>query len=141
MSYKIAIEIYVILSIVNAFLGIGQTIYQDAFPGQSLRSPFTAFPLGTTFPQLDTENLILNMTNPTNSTGTPLDWVIDGLSDFAATIAVILDFVRFFTLGFIAQLLEDGIGLPDYLLSMVTIPFTIYVAYMTFVMITNRLGN
>lgn len=145
MSYKVAIEIYVMLAVINAMLFIVQDAYQDAFPGEQLRSPFTGFPIGSTLEDPQTTNdradeLILNQTNPTNSSGSPLDWVIDGLSDFTAQIAVILDFVKFFTAGYIVDLL-DSMGFPGGFIYLATVPFAIYVAYMTFVMITNRLGN
>lgn len=139
--YKVVIEVYVVLSVINAFLGVGQGIYQDAFPSQSIRSPFTSFPLGSEFPELNTTGLILNMTNPTNSTGGIIEWVQEFASDFTAIIDVILDFVKFFTAGYIVDLLIGGIGFPAFLLQIVLIPVGIYLAYMTFVMITNRLGN
>ena len=134
------IEIYVVLSVINIFLGVGTGIYQEAQPTSSLRSPFNAFPLGSEFTNLNTTGLIYNMTNPTNSTGDPLDWVISGISDFTAIIAVVLEFVKFFTAGFVIDLL-NSMGFPADFLYLVTVPLFIYVMYMTFVMITNRLGN
>lgn len=140
MAYKVVIEIYVVLSILNVFLGVGQQIYQEEYPTQSIRSPFNAFPLASTFPELDSEGLILNITSPTNSTGSPIDWIIDGLSDFTAIIDIILDFVKFFTAGYVIDLL-NSMGFPADFIYIITVPLSLYVMYMTFVMITNRLGN
>lgn len=134
------IEAYVLLSVINAFLGIGQGIYQDEFPTESIRSPFTQFPLDDSFPELNATGVTENMTNPTNSTGDPIPWVTNALADFTATIDVILEFTQFFTAGFIIQLL-NSMGFPGDFLFIVTVPLAIYVMYMTFVMITNRLGN
>lgn len=142
--HHVVIEAYVVLAIINAFLGVGQGIYQDAYPTESIRSPFNQFPLGSQInpevSQLDTDSLTLNMTNPTNSTGSPIDWVIGGVADFEATIDVILTFVQFFTAGFIIDLL-NSMNFPADFLYIVTVPFGLYVAYMTFVMISNRLTN
>lgn len=145
MSYKVAIEIYVLLAIINTMLFVTNQAYEEGFPGQSLRSPFNIFPISTTLEDpadtnSRTDELIFNSTNPTNSSGSVLDWVIDGLSDFTAQIAVILDFVKFFTAGYVVDLL-NSMGFPGDFIYLATVPFAIYVAYMTFVMITNRLGN
>jgi hypothetical protein len=141
LSYRVVIEVYVLLSVINVFLGVGQNIYQDANPGDALRSPFTGLPLGNTFldDTLDTEGLIGNMT-VTNSTGGPFQWVIDGLSDFAAIIDIILSFVKFFVAGYVIDLMIS-IGIPAQFFYIVTVPLGFYVMYMTFVMITNRLGR
>lgn len=145
-TYTVIIELYVVLSIVNAFLGIGQGIYQEGFPGESIRSPFDQFPLGTglneTTQQVinQTGGLTANFTNPTNSTGFEIPWVTDAISDFTAIIDVILDFVAFFTGGYIIDLL-NSMGFPADFLYIVTVPLGIYVMYMVFVLITNRLGN
>jgi hypothetical protein len=131
--------------VVNAFLFVVNDIYTDAFPGSSIRSPFSAYPLSTTLENPESnlqrsEDLTFNITNPRSSNGTILDWVIDGLSDFTAQIAILLDFAKFFTAGYVIDLL-NAIGLPANLAYIITVPFAIYVFYMGFVMITNRLGN
>lgn len=138
--HHVVIEMYVLLSIINAFLGISQGIYQDAHPTESIRSPFTGFPLGSDFPILDSEGVTLNMTIPTNSSGGVITWVSNAMANFEATIEVILYFVQFFTAGFIVDLLTS-MGFPGGFLLIVTVPMALYVMYMTFVMITNRLGN
>ena len=139
-AHHVVIEIYVLLSIVNAFLFVTTGIYQEGEPTSSLRSPFTGFPLGSDFPELDSEGLIENMTNPTNSTGGIIEWVQDAISDFTAIIDILLEFVQFFTAGYIIELLS-GLGFPAVYLYFITVPLGLYVMYMTFVMITNRLGN
>lgn len=140
----VALELYVLLAILNSFLGIGQAIYQDEFPTDSIRSPFTGFPLGNDVnpevSQLDTDTLTDEITQPTNGTGFDIPWVSDIYSDFTAVIDAVLTFVQFFTAGFIIDLLTS-MGFPAGFLYMVTVPFALYVAYMTFVMVTNRLGN
>lgn len=140
----VALELYVLLAIINAFLGIGQEIYQSEYPTESIRSPFSGFPLGSDVnpevSQLNTTGLTSELTNPVNSTGWEIPWVTDAISDFTAIIDIILTFVQFFTAGFIIDLLES-IGFPEGFLYIITVPFALYVAYMTFVMISNRLGN
>lgn len=136
---------YMLLAIINAMLFITNQAYQEGFPGESIRSPFTAFPIATTLEDPDDtlarhEEATLNSTNPTNSSGSPIDWVIDGLSDFTAQIQVILDYAKFFTLGYVIDLLIS-MGFPGSFLYLATVPFSFYVFYMVFVMITNRLGN
>lgn len=142
--HHVVIELYVLLAIVNAFLGVGQGIYQDEYPTESIRSPFSGFPLGSDVnpevSQLDPSGVTGNLTNPTNSTGDPIPWVTNAIADFTATIDVILEFTNFFTAGYVIDLL-DSIGFPADFLYIVTVPLAIYVMYMTFVMITNRLGN
>ena len=143
--HHVVIEVYVLLAIVNAFLGIGQGIYQDAFPGESIRSPFDQFPLGDQIDpqvsQLNTTQLQANLTSPTNATsGNPIDWLIGGAANFGATIEVILNFVKFFTAGYIIDLLVS-LNFPGGFLYIITVPMGLYTAYMMFVMITNRLGN
>lgn len=138
--HHVVIEIYVILSVINAMLFVGTGIYQEGHPTESLRSPFTGFPLGSDFPELNSTGLTEELTNPTNSTGGIIEWVIDGISDFTATIDNIIEFVQFFTAGYVIDLL-NGLGFPADYLYIVTVPLALYVMYMTFVMITNRLGN
>ena len=138
--HHVVIETYVVLSIINAFLGLGTEIYQESEPTESLRSPFNSFPLGSNFTQLDADGTTDSLTNPANSTGDPIPWVTNAAADFTATIDVILEFTKFFTAGFVIQLLTT-MGFPGEWLLIVTVPLAIYVMYMTFVMITNRLGN
>jgi len=145
-TYTIVLELWVCLTIVNVFLGLTQTAYQEGFPGESIRSPFNQYPLGsdliTQRDQVinDTQGLSDNFTNPTNSTGFEIPWVSDAISDFTAIIDIILDFVAFFTGAFIINLLTS-MGLPASFLYIVTVPLGIYSMYMIFVLITNRLGN
>ena len=139
--HHVVIEVYVVLSIINAFLGIGTEIYQEAEPTESLRSPFNAFPLGSNFTQLDADGTTESLTSPSNHTGGVIPWTTpDLLASFAAVIDVILEFTKFFTAGFVIQLLIT-LGFPGEWFLIVTVPLAIYVMYMTFVMITNRLGN
>lgn len=138
--HHIVIETYVLLAIINAFLGVGTGIYQESQPTDSLRSPFGGFPLGSNFTSLDTDSVIDEITLPTNSTGDPIPWVTNALADFTATIDVVLEFSQFFTAGFIIQLL-DTLGFPSEWLLIITVPFGIYTMYLVFVMITNRLSN
>lgn len=133
------------LAIINAMLFIVQDTYQSGNPGEQLRSPYSGFPIGATLENPATTNsrvssATLNATNPTNGSGGVIGWVIDGLSDFTAQIAVILGFVKFFTAGYVVDLL-NSMGFPANFIYLATVPFGIYVLYMTFVMITNRLGN
>lgn len=140
MTYVVIIELYVVLSIVNAFLAVGQGIYQDENPGENFRSPFDTSPLPDTFEELDTDTLNTELTNPTNSTGDPIAWVSDALQNFEATIDQLLYFVQFFTAGFLVDML-NGIGFPGDFLYIITVPAGIYTGYMILVLITNRLGN
>ena len=139
-AHNTVFEIYIVLSIINTFLGVGQGIYQDANPTDAIRSPFTGFPLASTFPELNSTGLTANMTAPTNSTGSIIPW-FDGISaNFEATIEVILDFVKFFTAGYVIDLL-NSMGFPADFIYIITVPLGLYVMIMTFVMITNRLSN
>ena len=145
-TYTIVIELYVCMSIVNAFLGITQIAYEDGFPGESIRSPFNQFPIASNLAgnSADTiiivEDLTSNSTLPTNGTGFEIPWVTDAISDFTAIIDVILDFVGFFTGSYIIDLI-NSMGFPGDFLFIITVPLAIYVMYMVFVLITNRLGN
>lgn len=134
------IELYVLLSVVNAFLGLGTDIYQEAEPTSSLRSPFNAFPLGSNFTGLDPDSTTEEIIQPTNSTGDPIPWVSDIFQDFNALIDALTEFTAFFTAGFVIQLLTT-MGFPAGWLYLITVPLSFYVMYMTFVMVTNRLGN
>ena len=139
-AYHVIIEAYVLLAVINAFLGIGTGIYQESQPTDSLRSPFTAFPLGSNFTELDTESVILEVTTPTNDTGGPIDWAVNSIANFNAVIDSVITFSQFFTAGFVLQLL-DTLGFPYEWGLLVTVPFGIYTMYLVFVMITNRLSN
>lgn len=139
-AYHVIIEAYVLLAIVNAFLGIGTGIYQESQPTDSLRSPFTAFPLGNNFTSLDTDTPTVDIITPLNSTGDPIDWAVNSFANFNAVIDSLVTFSQFFTAGFIIQLLGT-LGYPSEWLLIVTVPFGIYTMYLVFVMITNRLSN
>jgi len=134
------IEFYALLLIMNAMLGIVTTAYQEDDPSNSLRSPFTAFPLGSNFTSLDTDTTTSELIAPTNSTGDPIAWYDTIYENFEASITAVLNFVSFFTAGFIIQLF-DTMGFPTEYLLLLTAPLGLYLMYMTFVMITNRLGN
>ena len=142
--HHVVIEVYVLVAIINSFLGITQEIYSEAFPGESIRSPFDQTPLsGGVDPevsQLDLAMLQQNLTDTAGDPGNPLDWIDRGVEGFAATFDAINTFVKFFTAGYIVDLL-DGIGYPGQYVYIVTVPLGIYTAYMIFVLITNRLTN
>lgn len=125
----------------NAFLGVVTTAYQEEDPGNSLRSPFTAFPLGSNFTSLDTTTTTNELIAPINATdSSPIPWFSDIYENFQASITAVLSFVSFFTFGFISQLIET-MGFPAEFTLILTAPLGLYLMYMTFVMITNRLGN
>ena len=137
--HHVIIEIYVVLTIVNVMLGVVSEIYADGTEGD-IRSPFSQLPLGSDFDVPDAANLTNTIITPVNGTGTEL-FFWDGIfQNFEAIYSSILEFVKFFTGGFIIDLLNN-IGFPGDFLYIVTAPLAIYVSYMTFVMITNRLGN
>ena len=134
------IEFYALLLIMNAFLGVVTLTYQQEDPTNSLRSPFTAFPLGSNFTSLDTATTIDELQAPTNSTTSLIPWFDTIYENFEASITVILTFVSFFTFGFITQLVNT-MGFPSEFMLILTAPLGLYLMYMVFVMITNRLGN
>lgn len=134
----VVIELFVVLSILNASLGLFTLIYQESETGATLRSPFDSRPLGNNFTQLDTETLTLDITGPENSTGDAIPWVANALQDFSATVRVLYSFSAFFTLGFLAQLLST-LGLPDGFEIVISIPFAIYSAVMIFSIFTGKL--
>lgn len=142
--HHVVIEVYVCIAIINAFLGITQEIYSEAHEGESIRSPFTQEPISDTIDpevsQLDWAALQHNLTNPTNATGGPIDWISDNVANFEATVALITGFMKFFTAGYIVDLLK-AFGFPGEMVFIVTVPLGIYTAYMILVLITNRLGN
>lgn len=145
-TYTIVIELYVCMSIVNAFLGITQITYESEFPGESIRSPFNQYPIASDLAggSEDTITIVNDTTaefsNPTNGTGFVIPWVTDAIADFTATIDIILGFVGFFTGSYIIDLISS-MGFPAGFLYIITVPLAIYVMYMVFVLITNRLGN
>lgn len=134
------IEFYALLIIMNAMLGVVTGAYQEGEPGESLRSPFNAFPLGSNFTGLDTNTTTGELIAPVNGTGDPIAWYDNITENFEAMITTILSFVSFFTAGFILQLFIT-MGIPSVFWVIVTAPLGLYLMYMTFVMITNRLGN
>jgi len=134
------VEFYALLLIMNAFLGVVTTAYQEEEPGNSLRSPFTAFPLGSNFTSLDTTTTTNELITPVNGTGDPIAWYSTIYENFQASITVILNFVSFFTAGFILQLFTT-MGIPNVFWALVTAPLGLYSMYMVFVMVSNRLGN
>ena len=134
------IEFYALLLIMNALLGLVTSTYQEEDPTNSLRSPFTAFPLGSNFTSLDTDTTTEEIIAPVNGTGSLIPWFDDIYENFQALITGVLNFVSFFTAGFILQLFET-MGIPEVFWAMVTAPLGLYLMYMTFVMISNRLGN
>ena len=136
--HHVVIELYVLLSVINAFLGVGTGIYQMAEPDSSLRSPFNGAPLGDQFTQLDTNTVIDDITIPVNSTGGIIGWVQNGIADFTATINIVLEFSKFLTAGYLIDLIST-IGFPAEWVYLVTVPFAIYVMFTIFTMVTNRL--
>ena len=134
------IEFYVLLIVLNAFLGVVTTIYQESQPTESLRSPFNAFPLGSNFTGLDTDTTTGELIAPVNGTGGAIPWYSTIYENFEVTITNILTFVSFCTAGFILQLFHN-LGFPEAFWVIVTAPIGLYTMYMTFVMITNRLGS
>lgn len=134
------IEFYALLILLNAFMGVVTEVWQEDEPTGSLRSPFNAFPLGSNFTGLDTNSTTGSLITPTNSTGDPISWWTDQFENFQATITNILTFVSFFTAGFLLQLFTT-MGIPEIFWIIVTAPIGLYLMYMTFVMITNRLSN
>lgn len=136
----VVIELFVILLVVNSFLGVFTLIYQEKEPTSSLRSPFNTYPLGGNFTSLDVKTTTDKITRPTNSTGSVISWV-DGFSqNFNATIETIYVFSAFFTLGFLTQLLST-LGLPDHFEIIIGVPFAVYSMIMIFSIITGRLRD
>jgi hypothetical protein len=134
------IEFYALLIILNAFMGVVTETWQEDKPGDSLRSPFNAFPLGSNFTGLDTTTTTNELISPVNGTGDPIPWYDTIFENFEAMITATLNFVSFFTAGFVLQLFET-MGIPQIFWIIITAPIGLYLMYMTFVMITNRLGN
>jgi len=139
-AHQTVFEIYIVLAVINAFLGVGQGIYQDENPTESIRSPFTGFPLASDFPELNATGLTANITAPLNSTGDAIPWFSDAIANFEATIDILLEFTKFFTAGYIIDLL-NSFGFPADFILIITIPLALYVMIMTFVLLTNRLSN
>lgn len=144
MSYRIVIEIYVILSVMNVFLGVGQGLYQQDHPLSSLRSPFTGYPIAgiipDTLPATQAKNNLTASLNTTNGIQIPfISQASDAFQSFASIWNAIIRFSNFFDLGYTINLL-NAIGFPASFLFIVTVPLAIYTFYMLFVMISNRLG-
>lgn len=144
MSYRIVIEIYIILSVMNVFLGIGAGLLQMKDPTETLRSPFTGYPIIGIIPQtLPAQQATANLTasiNTTNNIKIPfISQASDAFQSFASIWNGIIRFTNFFDLGYTINLL-NGLGFPPEFLYIVTVPLAIYIFYMVFVMLTNRLG-
>lgn len=144
MSYRIVIEIYVLLSVMNVFLGIGTSLYQEKDPTGYLRSPFTGYPLIGIIPTpLNAQQQTGNLTASINTTsGFKIPFIsqaTDAFQSFASIWNGIIRFSNFFDLGYTINLLNST-GFPSGFLYIVTVPVAIYTFYMVFVMITNRLG-
>ncbi len=134
--YKVIPEIYGALFTVKAFIGIFQYYYLGAFPGNVLRSPINQEPLVLTETP-NTSSLIINATAPLNSTGNPIEWIVQSTQNFAGVLAGLLDFVNFLAGGFIANFI-NSLGLPGDVVFLLTIPFGLYTLYTIVVLITNR---
>lgn len=135
--YKVILEIYAALFCVNAYVGIGAFYYEGAFPGNTLRSPVNQQPLNIpTVP--DTSSIILNATAPLNSTGSPIDWIVQAGQNFAGVLAGLLDFFNFIAGGFIADF-ASSLGFPGDVVYLITIPTGLYTLYTIVVAISNRL--
>jgi len=115
------IEFYALLIIMNAFLGVVTGAYQESDPTNSLRSPFTAFPLGSDFTGLDTGSTTNELIAPNNGTGSPIQWYDTIYENFEAMITATLTFVSFFTAGFILQLFTT-MGIPSIFWVIITAP-------------------
>lgn len=138
MTNKIAIEIYIVILCINSMVGVGQYIYKSTFISSDLRSPINQQPLGSITPTPDAARLIENMTAPVNGTsGAVVPWVEQGLQNFLSIITVVLDFLSFFTGGFVVSVL-NSFGLPSYFVTALYAPVLIYIAYMFVSFITNR---
>ena len=134
--YKVILEIYGALFTVNAFIGIFQFYYIGAFPNNVLRSPINQEPLILTKTP-STSSLILNATAPLNSTGNPIEWVIQSTQNFAGVLSGLLDFINFLAGGFIAGFI-NSLGLPGDVIFLLMIPLGLYTLYTIIVFITNR---
>ena len=135
--YKVILEIYGVLFTVNSFIGIFQYYYTGAFPGNSLRSPANQQVLANPASP-DTSSLILNATTPLNSTGSPIDWVVQSAQSFTGVLAGLLDFFNFLAGGFIANFITS-LGLPGYVVTLLVAPLGLYTLYTIIVAISNRL--
>lgn len=138
----VTIEVFVVVAILNAFLGIGQDIYSEAFPGESIRSPFTKEPISDSVDAevsgLDLQNLQGSLVEPTDDSGNPLDWVAGNFANFGAIVEVITTFVKFLVGGYIVDLIVGGIGFPGHFAYIFTVPLTIYTIHLLVGLLTNR---
>ena len=141
-SKTVTIEVFVVVAILNAFLGIGQDIYSDAFPGESIRSPFSKEPLGENIDAevsgLDLQKLEEDIVAPTDDSGNPLDWVTGNFANFQAVIEVITTFIKFLVGGYIVDLIVGGVGFPGHFAYIFTVPLSIYTIHLLVSFITNR---
>ena len=141
-SKTVTIEVFVVVAILNAFLGIGQDIYSDAFPGESIRSPFSNEPLGENIDAevsgLDLQKLEEDIVAPTDDSGNPLDWVTGNFANFQAVIEVITTFIKFLVGGYIVDLIVGGVGFPGHFAYIFTVPLSIYTIHLLVSFITNR---
>ena len=134
--YKVILEIYGALFTVNAFIGIFQFYYIGAFPNNVLRSLINQEPIILTETP-STSSLILNVTSPLNSTGNPIEWVIQSTQNFAGILSGLLDFVNFLAGGFIAGFI-NSLGLPGDVIFLLMVPLGLFTLYTIIVFVTNR---
>lgn len=148
MSYRVIIELYAVLLIVNIFIGVTQTEYQSGNPTGVLRSPFTGYPIASTLPTVSainntiivSQNNILGNINYTSGTTIPfISTVSDAFQSIASIFNAVITFIKFFSLGFLIDML-NGLGFPSVFLYIVTIPVGFYLLYMIFTMVANKLG-
>ena len=141
-SKTVIIEVFVVVSILNAFLGIGQDIYSDAFPGESLRSPFSKEPLGDSIdanvPNPDLQNIQNRIAEITDGDNGPLDWISDGIANLQVVAEITTTFIKFLFGGYIVDILVDGVGFPGHFAYIFTVPLSIYTIHLLVGFITNR---
>lgn len=141
-SKSVAIEVFVVVAILNAFLGVGQEIYSEGFPGESIRSPFTKEPIGENIDgpvsSLDLPTLQDDLINPTDEDGNILDWVAGNFANFGAVVEVITTFIKFLVGGYVVDMLVGGLGFPGNFAYIFTVPLTIYTIHLLVSLLTNR---
>lgn len=135
--YKVILEIYAVLFCVNAFLGIFSFYYTGSFPANALRSPVNQQSLSLVATP-NTSDLIINATAPLNSTGNPIEWVVQSAQNFTGVLSGLLDFFNFIAGGFIANFISS-LGLPGNVVIFLVAPLGLYTLYTVVVAITNRL--
>lgn len=134
--YKVIFEIYGALFTANAFLGIFSYYYLGAFPGNAFRSVVTQQEISLVSTP-DTSSILVNVTAPLNSTGSPIEWVVQSTQNFAGVLAGVLDFVNFLAGGFIANFITS-FGFPGEIVFLLVVPTGLYTLYAIIVLITNR---